>query len=88
MKFQHYNLGHLTTGQAVEVTLQGNAANILLLDSANFSKYQRGQAYEYFGGHATTSITKLPVPKSGHWHVAVDLGGYAGNVRSSVRVLG
>ena len=82
MQFQHYDLGNLTQGQTVEIRLQGNAANILLLDTNNFNRYRRGERYEYFGGHATTSLTRLPVPRTGHWHVAVDLGGYKGQVRA------
>jgi hypothetical protein len=29
----------------------------------------------------------MTVPTSGHWYVAIDLGGHAGTIRSSVRVL-
>ena len=58
------------------------------MDSSNFSNYRNGGRHEYFGGHATRSPFRVPVPRSGHWHVAIDLGGYAGNVRAGVRVLG
>ncbi|MGV8803492.1 MAG: DUF1883 domain-containing protein [Polaromonas sp.] len=87
MKFTPYDLKQLKQGQAVEITLKGNAANVLLLDSINFSNYKNGRQYKYFGGHMTTSINKLPIPSSGHWHVVIDLGVYAGSVESSVRVL-
>ncbi|UPK06259.1 DUF1883 domain-containing protein [Bradyrhizobium sp. 170] len=30
---------------------------------------------------------RLQVPNAGHWHVAVDLGGYRGSVRAGVRLL-
>lgn len=33
------------------------------------------------------SPAKIPIPHSGHWYVVIDLGGYSGTVRSSVRVL-
>ena len=35
MRFTHYDLGNLSRGTAIEVTLQGNAANVRLLDSSN-----------------------------------------------------
>ncbi|WP_236783315.1 DUF1883 domain-containing protein [Aliivibrio fischeri] len=88
MDFQHYNLGYLNQGQAVEISLQGNAANVILVDSTNFDRYRRGQQFQHYGGYVTTSITKLPVPRTGHWHVAIDLGGRSGKVASEVRVLG
>lgn len=87
MKFTHYDLKQLQQGQVVEITLKGNAANVRLLDSANFSKYKQGHEHKYYGGHMTTSINSLPIPHGGHWHVVIDLGGYGGSVESSVRVL-
>ncbi|UZE27018.1 DUF1883 domain-containing protein [Pseudomonas asplenii] len=87
MKFTHYDLKNCQRGQTVEVTLEGNAANVLLLDSINFQNYKNGREYKYSGGHMTTSISRLPIPHAGHWHVVIDLGGYAGSVRSSVRVI-
>lgn len=35
----------------------------------------------------TRSPFRIPIPHSGHWYVVIDLGGYSGTVRSSVRVL-
>ena len=32
MKFTHYKLGHVAAGTVVEVTLQGSAANVRLMD--------------------------------------------------------
>lgn len=85
MQYQHYNLGHMSTGEIVEVSLSGNAANVLLLDSANLSNFKRGGRYRYFGGHQTSSVGHLQIPSSGYWHVVIHLGGYSGSVRSSVR---
>ena len=42
MSFTHYDLGNLEKGRFVEIILQGNAANVQLLDSANFSNYING----------------------------------------------
>lgn len=87
MNFRHYDLGNLKRGQIVEVTLSGTAANVRLMDSSNFSSYKRGRRHSYFGGHAKRSPVRITVPRSGHWHLAIDLGGYRGTVRSAVNVL-
>ncbi len=68
------------------VTLDGQA-NVLLLDDVNYSAYRAGRSYQYGGGWATRSPVRLSPPHHGHWHVAIDLGGYAGNVRAGVRVI-
>lgn len=37
MNFTHYDLGNLDKGRMVEIILQGNAANVQLLDSSNLT---------------------------------------------------
>lgn len=87
MKFRYYDLGHLNGGEIVEVILSGNAANVRLMDSSNYSNFKNGRRHTYYGGYAKRSPVRIPVPKSGHWYVAIDLGGYTGAVRASVNVL-
>ena len=70
----------------IEVTLDGQA-NVMLLDSINFGKYQKIESFRYYGGLAEHSPNRLVPPDSGHWHVVIDLGGYAGTVKAGVRVL-
>lgn len=86
MKFLHYNFD-LSPNQLVEVTLD-KPANVRLLDDSNFHSYRRRAAHKYFGGLAKQSPVKLRAPSMGHWHLVIDLGGYAGEVRASVRVIG
>lgn len=86
MNFLHKDLGFLDGEEIVEVTLD-SAANVKLMDSSNFSSYRGGRRHEYFGGQITRTPFRIAVPRSGHWHVAVDLGGYAGSVRAGIRVL-
>lgn len=74
------------SGDVVEVTLDSQA-NVMLLDPQNFSNYRAGSPYRYFGGHAEKSPVRLSPPHPGTWHVVVNLGGYAGRVRASLRVL-
>lgn len=87
MQFVHHDLGSRSGGEIVEITLSGSAANIRLMDSSNFSSYRNGRDHRYVGGLAKQSPIRLQIPNSGHWHVAVDMQGLRGTVRSSARVL-
>jgi hypothetical protein len=87
MKYLDFDLGQQRSGAVAQVTLRGNAANVLLLDSMNFQQYRNQRDYKYVGGNAKRSPVNLRVPHSGRWHVVVDLGGYGGNVDASVQVL-
>lgn len=77
----------LTQGDVVEVTLAGNAANVLLLDPDNFQNYLQGKPCNYHGGYARISPFRIEVPQAGRWHLVVDLGGGAGRVQASSRVI-
>ena len=85
MNYLHYDL-HLQSGESVEVTLD-KQANVRLLDDSNYSMYRRGEQHRYYGGLATRSPVRLTPPRAGHWHLVVDLGGYAGTVKASVRTI-
>ena len=87
MQFIHHDLGNLRGGEIVVVTLKGNAANVRLLDSTNFNNYRSGRRHRYHGGQTMKSPVRLQVPRAGHWHVVVDMGGYGGRVQAGVRVL-
>ena len=87
MKFKYYDLKNRTGGEIVQVTLSGNAVNVFLVDSANFSSYKQGRKYRYYGGHATRSPVNLQIPRAGHWYLVIDFGGYGGQVRHSIRIL-
>ncbi len=87
MNFTHYDLGSKQRGQIVEVTLSGSAANVRLMDSSNFQSYRNGRNHKYYGGLITRSPARLAIPNSGNWHVAVDMQGLKGTVRSSIRMM-
>lgn len=87
MKYTVYNLGNIEKGNIVEVTLKGNAANVLLLNSSNYNNYKNGRRYKYYGGYVKSSPYRIVVPSNGRWFVVINLGGYGGQVRSAVRVL-
>lgn len=70
----------------IEVTLD-KAANVQLLDNVNFASYQAGRSFRYYGGYVTQSPYRIRPPRQDHWHLVVDLGGTAGSVRASVKLL-
>ena len=86
MQFIHNDLGNRKKGEIVEVTLT-SGANVRLMDSSNFSNYRNGRQHRFYGGLAKQSPTRLAIPNSGHWHVAIDMQGLRGSTRASVRVL-
>ena len=85
MNFLHYEFT-LASNDEVEVTLD-KQANVRLLDATNYSRYRNGTQHNYYGGLAKTSPLSIPAPQAGHWHLVIDLGGFAGTVRASARVL-
>jgi hypothetical protein len=87
MQFIHHDLGYRKAGEIVEIALSGNAAHVRLMDSSNFGRYKNGHQYRYCGGLAKRSPVRLQIPRSGNWHVAVDVQGLGGSVRSSARIL-
>ncbi|MCH8047180.1 MAG: DUF1883 domain-containing protein [Planctomycetes bacterium] len=81
-----HNEFDLKQGDVIEVTLN-HPANVQLMDTPNYQSYRNGRPFRYFGGHVKTSPFKVDAPRSGHWHLAIDLGGNAGTVRASVQVI-
>lgn len=84
MKFSDYDLGQVPRGARFQVTLSGNAANVLLLDSSNFSAFKAGRQYRYHGGLATRSPVPFTIPRSGRWHIVIHMQGLRGSARHSL----
>jgi hypothetical protein len=81
------DLGQLKKGSTVVVSLR-KQANVLLMDSSNYRTYAsaRGGRYRYAGGLIKKSPARIVVPSSGHWILAIDLGGAAGRISASIAV--
>ncbi|BEP13928.1 hypothetical protein acdb102_22390 [Acidothermaceae bacterium B102] len=88
MQFQQFDLGQQKRGAAAVVTLRGNAANVRLLDSSNFSAFKAGRQHRAIGGLVNQSPFRVVIPNDGHWYVTVDLQGQGSGARvsSSVQV--
>lgn len=83
--FIHYEMS-AGPADTIEVEVD-RRANVLLMDRSNFSAYRQRRSYRYFGGQALRSPVRLTPPHTGNWHVVIDLGGAAGNIRSACRVV-
>ena len=85
MNYLHYELD-VGPNDIIRVTLD-KQVNVKLLDSTNYQNYRTGQRHRYYGGLAKLSPVDLRAPYQGHWHLVIDLGGYAGTVNASVNVM-
>jgi hypothetical protein len=85
MNYNVYDLGNSHSGETVVVELSGSAANVRLMDEANYQNYRNGRQHQYHGGLAKQSPIRIQIPHSGHWYVTVDMNGLRGSVRSSVK---
>jgi hypothetical protein len=81
MRFAYKDLGEQPAGTKVQVRLEGSAANVLLLDSDNYSRYRAARPFRYTGGIHHRSPATLTIPRDGWWHLVIDLGGHRGRVR-------
>jgi hypothetical protein len=81
------DLGNLKKGSRVIVAVR-NKANVQVMTRSAYSSYKSGKRYRALGGSVTPSRSPLQVtiPNSGHWILAVDLGGYPGRISASVQV--
>jgi hypothetical protein len=86
VNFQHYDLRQQPRGAIVAVTIKGNAPNVRLLDDLNFRNYRNGRAYRGYGGIPRGSVTRIPIPRSGRWHLVIDFQGLRGSARVGVNV--
>ena len=87
MQYTVYDLHQCNRGERIQVTLQGSAANVRLMDSSNYNNYKNGRKHRYYGGLIKMSPIVLTIPNSGHWYITIDLAGLIGTVRSSIRKL-
>ncbi len=61
----------LQDGDEVRVGLTA-AANVYLVDEANYALYLEDQEFEYYGGTAKQSPYRILAPGAGVWHLVVE----------------
>jgi len=86
MNFLKFDLGQQNAGATAVVSLSGVESDVFLVDPMNLGSFERGQRFNYFGGHYKVRQVRLSVPTSGHWYVVVAPSG--GPVSASVEVIG
>ncbi|MFE2757944.1 DUF1883 domain-containing protein [Actinosynnema sp. NPDC059335] len=72
VEYLYWDLGSCAGGTSFEVELDGSAANVFLVDRGNFSAYQRGRAYQYYGGFFDYTPLTIEVPYKARWYLVVD----------------
>lgn len=77
---------NLATGDIVKVDCD-TQCNVMLLTDSEFSNYQRGGSFNYFGGHFKYFPATIAAPHTGYWNVVIDLGGGSANIRYSISVV-
>jgi hypothetical protein len=86
VQFSQYDLGQLKRGSTVVVTLRGSAANLRLMTWGDLNSFKNNRDHRYYGGLATSSPARIPVPHDDHWYLTVDLQGLRGSTNTSVMV--
>jgi hypothetical protein len=88
MKYSHLDLGPQEAGSTVVVRVRGGATGVLLLNIANFLRYQADRSFHYHGGgRYRGKPVRIQVPHDDHWFVVLELGTYNGRARATVEVL-
>ncbi|NUY80475.1 DUF1883 domain-containing protein [Flavobacterium sp. MAH-1] len=87
MQFIHYDLGMKGNRKTVKLELSGSAANVRLMDANNLELYKRGRRYKYIGGLVLKSPIFIDIPHLAHWHLAIDMQGLIGEVRTNFKIL-
>lgn len=82
----HTDIGYQKAGATVVVNL-GSQANVRVMDQGQYRNYKAGRRHQFYGGGYKKSPARITLPRSGHFVVAVDLGGRAGRVSASVNVV-
>jgi hypothetical protein len=70
----------------IQVSLS-TKANIKLLDTLNFYKYQSGKPYEVSSEHLDLASVEIKVPFKSTWHVIIEHSYYDGPIRANVKVV-
>ena len=84
MTFLHWKIPG-TSGDRVLVELNTQAF-VRMLDPLNFEYYKKGSKYTGLGGWSDRLDVEFTLPYKGTFHVVIDLGGKAGELRATCDV--
>lgn len=85
MKYLFCNI-YFNFTDKVRVTLSSQA-NVKLMDVTNYNNYKHGRTYKCYGGLQLVHSLDWTPPYPGWWYVIIDLGGYAGSVTASAKLI-
>jgi hypothetical protein len=85
VQYLHYPI-NTSVGATILLTLD-RQAKVRLLDAANYQKYRRGEQHHSYSKLVRASQVRMQVPRTGCWHVIVDLGGPAEHAQASVQII-
>ncbi len=85
MSFIH-SQEHLNGGDRVRLDCD-TQCNFMLTTDSNFSSYQAGERFQYFGGHFKRFPAFITAPHSDNWNITIDLAGGQANIRYNLSVL-
>lgn len=78
---------HLEAGDIVIVDCS-HKCNVRVMDDSNYDRYRRSSGqFQFYGGGYEYFPARIAVPHSGHWNVALDLGGGHANISCNIRYL-
>lgn len=89
MRYAYRDLGKQAKGGTVIVRWSGGAAaDVLLLDPVNFTKYREGWMPLTYsdGGRYLQPPAELTIPEDGRWYVVADLRGYGSFGKATVEL--
>ena len=76
-----YPLNYQQEGNIVRAEIS-HASDVFIVDRPNYSNWQRGRSFNYYGGHYTASPVDIHVPRGGVWYAIIE-----GARRASVSVM-
>lgn len=85
MNYLDFDLGHLSGGDVVTVSISGVESDVMLMTASDVHRFAGGGRVAYWGGHYRTSPAEIGVPSTGAWHVVV-VPGPGGRVEANVSV--
>ena len=89
MRYAYCDLGEQGEGSTLTVRWRGGAAaDVMLLDPVNFTKYREARLPVMYGdgGRYARPPACLKVPADGRWYVVADLRGYSQFAEATVEV--
>lgn len=78
MRYAYADIGRQREGSTATVRWGGTAANVMLFDPVNFTKFvDRMPCRSDGGGHFRGPSARLRIPHDGRWYAVVDLGAHS-----------